>query len=258
MFNNLDNNYTLFLLVLTRISAAILFNPFLGKKNIPAITKIGLSLVITVGITPSLMEFKPEIGSFIEFIAVIIKEMLLGFGMGMLIQVFASVVFIAGEAIDMQLGIGMGKIYDPQSNISMSATGSVYNILFTILFFISNGHLTLIKIIVESCRMFPPGDDFFNFKAGSFMFLLFGDVLILALKLALPVIAMELLTEAGLGVLMRIVPQINVFSVGLQVKLAIGFSVVIITLPLISRILDNSVTSMFEKVQEGINIMLSS
>lgn len=248
----------LFLLVLTRISGAILFNPFLGKKNIPAIAKIGLSLVITVGITPSLLELSPKIDSAVVFIVVIIKELLVGLGMGMLMQVFSSVVFIAGESVDLQLGIGMGRIYDPQSNVSMSATGSIYNILFTLLFFASNGHLTLIKIVIETFKICPPGSDIFNFKAGSYVFLLFGDVIILAIKLALPVIAIELLTEAGLGVLMRIVPQINVFSVGLQVKLAVGFTVVLLTLPLVSRILDNSITSMFEKVEEGIRLMLTS
>ncbi len=88
--------------------------------------------------------------------------------------------------------------------------------------------------------------------------LLFGDILILALKLAIPVIAIELLAESGLGVLMRIVPHINVFAVGLQVKLAVGLGIIILTIPLTSRVLDTSITLMFERIEEGVSKMLSS
>lgn len=258
MISELSNNYILFLLAITRISGAFLFNPLLGKKNVPALVKIGLAIVIAIGIFPSLDQANPEIYSFIHFIMIVMKELLVGFGIGMLMQMFMSIALIAGESIDMQLGLGMGKVYDPQSNISMALTGSVYNTIFSLMFFASNGHLTLIKIITESCQLFPLGNDFFNLKFGSYAVLLFGDILILGLKLAIPLIAIEFLTEAGLGVLMRIVPHINIFAVGLQVKLAVGLSVIILTLPIASRVLDTSMTYMFERIEEGVSKMLSS
>ncbi|HAN20846.1 MAG: flagellar biosynthetic protein FliR [Clostridiales bacterium GWF2_36_10] len=258
MFNELSNNYILFLLVITRFSSTFIFNPFMGKKNIPGILKVGLAIVIAAGITPALSEANPQIDSMLQFIFIILKEMLIGFGIGMMMQMFVSIALIAGESIDMQLGLGMGKVYDPQSNVSMALTGSVYNTVFTLMFFASNGHLTLIRIVTRSCELFPLGNDIFNFGVGSYIVLLFGDVLILALKLAIPVIAIEFLTEAGLGVLMRIVPHINIFAIGLQVKLAVGLLVVLLTLPIASRVLDSSMTYMFERLEEGISIMLSS
>lgn len=257
MFSDLSNNYILFLLVITRISGTFLLNPFLGKKNIPAALKVGLAIIIAVGITPALNQANPEIDSLFLFVMIILKEMFIGFGIGIIMQLFVSIPLIAGEAIDMQLGLGMGKVYDPQSNVSMALTGSVYNILFTLIFFASNGHLTLIKIITESCRLFPLGNDIINFEIGSYVVFLFGDILILSLKLAMPVIVIEFITEAGLGILMRIVPHINIFAVGLQVKLAVGLTIVILTIPIASRILDSSMTYMFERVEEGIRIMLS-
>lgn len=258
MFDSVSENFNLFLLAVTRISGAFLFNPFLGKRSIPAIAKIGLAIMITIGIFPTLHQAEPEIASTVQFIVIVLKELLIGFGIGMIMQLCMSVALIAGDSVDMQLGLGMGRVYDPQSNVSMALSGSVYNTIFTLMFFASNGHLTLIKIVTESCQIFPLGNTFFNLKFGSYVVLLFGDVLVLALKLAIPIIAIELLTEAGLGVLMKIVPQINVFTVGLQVKLAVGLIVMLLTIPIASRVLDSSMTFMFERIQEGVSTMLLS
>ncbi|NCA67963.1 MAG: type III secretion protein, partial [Clostridia bacterium] len=110
----------------------------------------------------------------------------------------------------------------------------------------------------ESCELFPVGNEFINFNAGSYVVLIFGDVLILALKMAIPIIAVALLTEAGMGFMMRAVPHLNVFAVGLQVKLAVGLIVVILVLPVTSKLLDSSMTYMFKRIADGINIFLSS
>jgi flagellar biosynthetic protein FliR len=65
------------------------------------------------------------------------------------------------------------------------------------------------------------------------------------------------LTEAGMGVLMRIVPQINVFAASLQVKVAIGLLIIILALPAASRLMDNTVTLMYQKMQDSLAVMLS-
>jgi flagellar biosynthetic protein FliR len=87
--------------------------------------------------------------------------------------------------------------------------------------------------------------------------MIFGDMLILALKLAIPVFAIELLSEAGMGVLMRIVPQINVFVAGLQVKLVIGILIIALALPAASRLMDATLTQMFGRMQESLSVLFS-
>lgn len=239
------------------MSGLFIFNPIFGRKNVPAILKVGLSLIIALGLLPALPAANPQIDSLLIFSLIVFKEMLVGFAIGMMMNMFISALLIAGESIDMQLGLGMGKIYDPLTSTSMALTGTVYNILFTLMFFISNGHLTVIRIVARSCELFPLGKDIFNFEAGGYIVLIFGDILILALKLAIPIIAIELITEVGLGILMRLVQQINVFVIGLQVRLAVGLVVVVLTLPIVSRILDSSMTLMFERIEKGISRILS-
>lgn len=257
MFDSDKSSYILFLLVFTRICGAILFNPLLGRKNVPVIAKVGLSFAISLCVFPNLDQTSTGIDTIVEFVFAILKELFVGYIMGFIMQLVMSAVFIAGESVDMQLGLGMSKIYDPASNISMAISGTVYNLLFTIIFFLSDGHLTLIRLLCGTCKLFKVGEGFINPEAGGYIVLIFGDILLLSLKLAMPIIAVEFLTEVGFGFLMRSVPQINIFSIGLQIKLAIGFLMLIMTLPVTSRLLDYSITYMFDKIESGIGYMLT-
>jgi flagellar biosynthetic protein FliR len=253
---NLDR-YLLFLLVFARMSGALLFHPFLGRRSVPTIVKVGLALLTAILLTPVLQVKEPVFPSTLAFMLSLGKEMLLGYAVGFIMNLFVSWVLMAGEAVDMELGVGMGRIYDPQSGSNMSLSGSMFQLMLTLCFFVSNGHLTLIRIMSTSCQLFPPGPALFDFEAGNYIALLMADVLVLALKLAMPVFAIELLAEAGMGVLMRIVPQINVFVAGLQVKLAIGLLVIILVLPAVAKLMDASIAQMYEKLQQTLVVMHS-
>lgn len=257
MWQSISSNYILFLLVLTRMSGVFLFNPFFGRKNVPTALKIGLAIFLAVLLTPAI-EASPRMGSQIEFVLAVIKELFIGFVTGFVVNLFVSWVMAAGEASDIQLGLGMAKIYDPQANVSMPVTGTLYNIMLTLMFFAVNGHLTLIKIAALSLRAFPPGFVTINAEIGGYLTLLFGNILVLAVKLAAPVIAIELLTEAGMGVLMRTVPQINVFVASIQLKVIIGLVTIIFVLPAVSVIFGNSIGYMFERLEDSLILTLKS
>ena len=245
------------LFIILRISGAILFNPFLGRRNVPAIAKMGLAIAVGIGVLPALPTQSHNIDSIIVFSVIALKEFFIGFVTGFIMQLAMSVSSVAGEIIDMQLGLGMGKIYDAQTGASMAVTGTVYNLYFMLLFFLANGHLTIIKLITESCELFPVGSDFLNLKSGGSIVLIFGYILTLAVKLALPITAVEMLTEAGLGFMMRSVPGINIFAVGLQIKLAVGLLLTAATMPFTSKLMDNILGSMFLQIKDTLIQMLS-
>ncbi|MEA4921206.1 MAG: flagellar biosynthetic protein FliR [Clostridiaceae bacterium] len=249
-------NYIAFLLVFTRISGAILFNPFLGRKNIPAIVKVGLSLATAFLVSPTVDNVQ-SVGLYgVSFMAAAFFELVIGYMSGMLVGMITSFVVTAGEMSDTQLGLGMSKVYDPQSNVSMPVTGTIYNLMLTLIFFCMDGHLTLIRLIARSCEIFPPGSMKINTEVGSYIAIFFGSVLQMALKLALPVIAAEFIVEAGMGVLMRTVPQINVFVASLQLKLIIGLVLLILFLPTAAGIMGSSIDFMFEKLEDCMILML--
>lgn len=248
----------LFLLVFTRMTGALLFNPFLGRKNVPAIAKIGLALLTSVVAVPTIGAVSLSFATSISFMLALVRELLLGYAMGLILNLFLSWVLLAGEAMDMEMGLSVSKIYDPQNGVSMPVSGSVFNIMLMLIFFASDGHLTFIRIVADSVATFPPGAGAVNFEIASQLVAMLGDTMILSLKLGMPVLAIELLSEAGLGILMRIVPQLNVFVVGLQLKLAVGLIVVVLALPPVARLMEASLLQMFEQLQKGIATMLSA
>lgn len=250
MWDFIFAKYIIFLIIFARVTGMIIFNPFLSRRSVPVIIKIGLSFILAFLFTGMMPDNNIVINGIIEFLLVCIKELFIGFIAGFVIQLFLSVLVLAGEFIDLQLGIGMAKIYDPQSNVSMAVTASIFNLLYTVIFFVSNGHLTFIKIMFYSFDIFPMGTTFFNPSSGAYIAMLFSNILVLSLKLALPIMAIEIVTEIGLGVIMRAVPQVNVFAVGLQLKLLVGIALIVLVFPQIFGFLDNMTDIMLKSVYE--------
>jgi flagellar biosynthetic protein FliR len=248
--------YLTFLLVFTRMTGTFLFNPLLGRRSVPAVVKIGLAILLTAVLFPTLKAPYASMPTPLSFMLALVKELVIGYALGLIVNLFISWALMAGEIMDMEMGTSMSRMYDPSSGISMPITGTVLNVLFTLIFFSTNGHLTLIKIVSASLTMLPPGPQMISFQVGQYVTGMMGDIIVLAVKLAMPVLAIELLSEAGMGVLMRIVPQINVFSVSIQLKMGIGIAVVVLALPAIGRLIDSSLGQMFEAMQKGIQTLL--
>jgi len=257
MWDLLYGNYLVFLAVFTRMTGMLIFNPFFGRKNIPVIIKMGFAFFTTV----ILMGFLPpnttiQDGNVLTFMLICCKELFVGFVVGFIMQIFLSSLQLAGNFMDLQMGIGMASIYDPQSNISMALSASLLNFFYIVLFFVTNAHLTFIKIIFASYSILPLGGFMFNPQCGQYIVLLFADIFILAIKLALPLVAIEIITELGLGILMRTVPQINIFMVGLQLKLLVGLFLLVLILPGVFDFLDTMTNTMFKSIQEGLSLMV--
>ncbi len=255
MWELVFSNYLLFLMVLTRMMGMVLFNPVFARRQVPTQIKIGLAFFITVIVTNVIPYKVLRFAGIADFMFAALKELLIGFAVGFIFQMFMSVILTAGEMIDLQIGVGMSKVYDPQSNVSMPVSGSIFNLLFILIFFSSNGHLTFVRIMALSFEVVPAGTQLFNPDFSRYIVELFGSILVLAVQLAFPVIAIELITEAGLGVLMRAVPQINVFVAGLQLKILIGLVVIILMLPGAAGLFDNIINSMFESINRALNLI---
>ncbi len=117
-------------MLFVRMSGCILFNPILGRKNIPTVARVAFSLMLTIFTYPFIPQQTLHISSPVVFVVCAVKELLIGFAVGVLIQMIMSVFIMAGEQMDMQIGISMSKIYDPQSNISMPLSASLINAMF--------------------------------------------------------------------------------------------------------------------------------
>lgn len=232
------------------MAGIIFFNPIFGRRNIPAIVKIGLSLGIALNITYQLDNVYVLDYTSVEMIVSMLKEFAVGIAMGFVMQLFLSVFYIGGELIDLQMGISMATLYDPTTNSQVSISGNLITTMYTLLFFITNSHITLLAVAISSYRAIPIGFGSVSNKIGLYIVDLFGHILVYAVQLALPIIVTEIIVEVAVGILMRVVPNINVFVINLQLKLLVGLIVLITILPMIVKYLGRMNMIMLEKVQE--------
>lgn len=246
---------TLFLLITGRMTGCIAFNPLLGRRGIPALVKAGLILMLSVCvyfITP-VPEQTPD--TLLGLALTFLLELFLGYVLGLVINLFFYIPMMAGSVIDMQMGLSMASTYDPASGIQVTATSTLLNVLMSLLFFAANGHHTLIRIFLVSGRVVPfgavaLGEDFYGAVIQIFL-----DCTLLGVKLAMPILAAELMGQVGMGILMKAIPQINVFAINIELKVIIGLVLIMLMLFPFSEFLLQAETRMLITLQEILPLM---
>lgn len=242
---------TLFLYITARISGAVLFNPLIGRTNIPGMFRAGLVLMLSVFTISMTQQTALIPGSILELMVRILLELFLGFILGMVVQFFLYIPQLAGHVIDTQMAMTMNQIYDSGSQSNMSVTGVLLNALMVLLFFAANGHHTLFRIIITSGECVPFGAVSFEITAMVNALLeLFLLCTVLAVKLCMPILAAELLGQLGMGILMKVIPQINVFSINIELKVIIGLLLLLLLLSPISEFLLQAETTMLSSLSE--------
>lgn len=249
------DNILLFSLIVMRISGCILFQPILGRRNIPGLVKGGIILVLSMILITSQQYPSVEAVNTIEYVFLLLKELFVGFTLGFIVNLFLYIIILAGELIDFQMGLSMSKIYDAQSNSSIALSSTFYNILFVLLFFVSDAHLALIQMFLNSGQMIPYGALHITEQLSVVILQIFSDCTILAVKFAMPLFAVELLFEIGVGILMKTIPQINVFIINIQVKIMVGIVIMILMFSPMSQFLDNCIIWMFDAIRQVMELM---
>lgn len=220
--------FTIFLYILMRMAGFVLFNPILGRQSIPGMVRVGFSLVLALAVTSFTTQTVEIPGSLIEFAIKLVLELSVGFLLGIVMQFFFYIPVLAGEIIDNQMGMTMAKTYDSGSQASMSVTSTLFNVLMLLLFFTANGHYTMLRILLTSGDIVPFGQAALGQDAANAVAELFITCTLLGVKLALPVLAAELMGQVGMGILMKVIPQINVFAINIELKVIIGLVMVIL------------------------------
>lgn len=246
---------TLFLLITARMTGFVLFNPLFGRRGIPGIVKAGLILMLSVtvfGATPGRVQMP---STLVGLAVIFLLELGVGYILGLVVNFFFYIPLMAGSVIDMEMGLAMASTYDPGSGIQVTATSTLLNVLMTLLFFVSNGHLTLIRILLRSGSLVPYGGVALGPELYSVMAEIFVDCTLLGVKLCMPILAAELMGQVGMGILMKVIPQINVFVINIELKVIIGLALVLILMAPFSEFLLNAETEMMYSIQRALSVM---
>lgn len=240
---------TLFSLIMMRMSGFILMNPIFGMRNVPMRVKAGFIFILTLMIYSQSVETAFETSSTIEFGFLLIKEFVAGFIIGFVMELFFFAITFGGYIIDFQLGLSMAMVYDPQSNAQVAVTGRLLQNWFLILFFAVDGHLVLMKLLATSAEIVPYGEIMITQDLWVRMSEIFLQCVDLGMRLAIPIIAAEFLIEVGVGVMNKVVPQVSVFVINIQMKLIVGMGLLVILFSPIGEHLSRILTEMMNTVQ---------
>ena len=241
---------TRFLFITARISGFILFNPMLGRRNIPAIFRSGMVLVLSVFVASVSTQQVPLPVGTAELMVRLLLEIAIGVLLGMAVNFFFYIPQLAGSMIDTQMGMTMNQMYDAGSQANLSVSGQLLNLLMTLLFFAGGGHLTLLRIFLTSEQIVPYGQVSIGLPAYNLPLELFVECTVLAVKLCMPILAAELIAQVGMGILMKVIPQINVFAINIELKVIVGLALLLVLTIPFSEFLLQAEAAMLESLHD--------
>jgi flagellar biosynthetic protein FliR len=239
------NGFDVFMLVFVRMTGLFVVSPIFGRRNIPTYFKIGFSFFISLILvnTTAVQGFQYD-GSILAYTLLAIKEFIVGMSIGFIAYIAFTAIYVAGEIIDMQMGFGVVNVMDPVSNIQVPVTSNLYFIMSMLLLLLMNGHHMLIKTIFDSFTTLPLGTVVFDASLADGLIAVFGTVFVTGFKIAAPVVAAILITDVALGTISRMVPQLNIFVIGMPLKIFIGLIILLITMPMFMNIMESIFKSM--------------
>lgn len=245
----------LFELILMRVSGFIFTNPLFGRTNLPNLAKAGMAMAFTVFVWSADETAVTPPATVIELAVRLALELVVGVTLSFVMYLFFAVVQVGGEAIDAQMGLNMAQVYDASSQMNMTLTASLLQVLLILTFFAANGHYTLLRILLSSGAVVPYGGAAVGQAVASGIAEVFLSCMVLAIQLALPILAAELLGEVAMGILMKAIPQINAFVINMELKVIIGLVLLLVFLAPINEFLLDVEANMLDTVSQVLRIM---
>lgn len=235
------SQFQLFFLVFIRIATMVVLMPVFGYRGIPNQAKIGLALFLTMLIFPIIQDSKAAMLPFgfaqgrpgvISFALLVGKEVLAGAVIGFATVLLFIGVQMSGRIVDIQMGFGIANVIDPQSQARISLIGQFEYLLAILIFLSIDGHHFLLRALEKSFELIPPGGAQFPSMLTEKMVTLTGGLFEIAVQIGAPVIAALFMASVVLGLIARAMPQMNVFIVGLPLKIGVGLLAIALSLPL--------------------------
>jgi len=212
-----------FLLIFSRVVAFIATLPIFSYRNIPNPFKIGFAFFVSL-ITVSTIEI-PTLPIDLAYVLLLFKEVMIGLTIGLIATLILTIIQIAGGFIDFQMGFAIANVMDPQTGAQSPIIGQ-YFYTFALLFILaSDGHHLLINGVIASFK-FINLDQLVNFSSQNFIMsviMMLSQMFLIAFQMAIPIVGSLFLVDVALGIIARTVPQLNVFVVGIPLKITVSF-----------------------------------
>ena len=210
--------------------------PVLSNAAVPVRVKAGLSALLALILAPFLMQqellFDPN--NMWALALALLQEIGLGVFIGLLAQLVFVAAQFAGQVVGLQMGLGMASVFDPHTRASVGITSQIYMYLAIMVFLLADGHHWLLIALQRSFAAVPLGTFTLDGQAMAILLTAANDLFWVALMLMAPVLGILVLSEVAMGIVARIMPQMNVFVASFPVKIALGIFGMTVSMPLMA------------------------
>lgn len=230
-------SFTIFLLVLARIASFLAASPVFSVRGIPATMKVALSAIMSLLLYPA-----ADAGILVEpsltgFALQVVFEALFGMALGFASNIMFIALQMGGQLVDFQIGFSMATAYDPMTQNKVSLFGKLYYWMALALFFALDGHHYLMHILAGTFEILPLGGAVTGHLKAFDVVFIFSSSFKTAFQIAMPLLIILFMTDVIMGMLARTVPQLNVFILGLPMKVLVGVAASIFLIPAIIQLM---------------------
>ena len=241
------------LLVSIRLGALFVLAPVFGGISMPAQFRaafvLALSATLVAGLNVPITRMPMDVG---PLVIAALSEVALGAAMAFgLFTAFGAFQF-AGKLLDIQIGFSLGTVFDPVTRAQSPLLGSALNMLALVLFFALDGHHMLLRGVAYSLERVPPGNIPQNWSLTPFIDQ-FGTMFLFGITLVAPVVFALLLVDVGLGIISRTMPQLNIFTIGIPIKIVVGLLVLAASLTALAPVMARVFQTAFSYWQQLLN-----
>ncbi len=213
-----------FMLVFARIGAMVMLLPGLGESNIPVNIKLAIALLLTLVILPLHRDaYHVDMNSLAALLVLMVHEIVIGIVLGATARVTLAALQVAGSVIAQQMGLGFVTAVDPTQGQQGLLIGNFLSLLGITLLFATDTHHLVIAALNDSYAVFSPGETMASGDVAALATRAFAAAFKIGLQLSAPFLVFGLVFNIGLGVLARLMPQMQVYFVGVPLAILAGF-----------------------------------
>jgi len=229
---DLSGSILVYFLVFARTGAMIMLLPAIGEANVPSQVRLVLALAISFAFAPTMTHAYPTAvpQNVLALGLLLIQEITAGLLIGAMARIIMSALTVAGFLIAQQTGLAYAQQVDPTMDQQSVVVGNFFSLLGTVLIFATNMHHLAIGAVAGSYTLIPPGAALPTGDMAELTIRLVGGSFALGLQLAAPFLVFGFAVNAAMGLLARLMPQLQVFFIAMPINILAGFLLLMLLL----------------------------
>jgi flagellar biosynthetic protein FliR len=229
-----------FLAIVVRVMGVMAFAPIFGNSmTVTRRARIFIGVAVSIAVFTAHPYSPLDYTTFLGYTLILVKELVVGVTLGFLSNITLTIVGMAGQFIDREMGFSMVSNFDQTFNTETTITAQFYNMLVTIIMLCTNMHYFILSALSDSFELIPLGN--VTIDSGTLYDTIVSymtSYFTIALRISLPILIVIMLLNMVLGVLAKTAPQMNMFVIGVQLKIFAGFAVLMITISFLPTVTD--------------------